>query len=202
MTPQTALERIVPLVLALSAGCQIDDCVFASFVADMQATVRHGGRETTQAFQSGVTAQTVGPRVFAAIETTLLTDASPFDVVIWTVSGTFGELGWGELSVAVPTPLVEGAERTIDTVFQQTGWGESLLPPGAVGAASLRIGGFDAVDAAGTLTVTSKSPLMIRIGVTLVDAGVDSLDVSGDLHVTYHPETGSCQGIAQRLSGS
>lgn len=187
--------------LSASACRTVDDCVGAQIVVNMPASVMYRGRSTSETFQGSVSAGTVGPTVFAGIEQTFLTESGPFGAVAWSAGGRFGELGGGALGVGVPTPLAVGAVRLVDTVFRPGGWGPTLLLPGSMGAVWIVAGLYRAVDAAGSVTVLSNAPLRFRYDLTAVDAAADTLALRGDMIVIHYPERGSCEGIAQRLSG-
>ena len=96
------------------------------------------------------------------------------------------------LAMIVATPAEVGETLQVRGIFDGGGWGTADPPAGSDAVVDFRIGEDDATAATGTLVVLSRSPLRLRVDITLEGLGAPSTRLQGDLEFRSYTEDVSC----------
>jgi len=197
-------HRAAPLGLltawlaAAGLGCNLGLCRIELLDVYLPAVITENGEAARIVnLRGGMAPSHLNAAEFEALRRMIVEGSTAYEGAHWGV-GAFDDPGSG-LGVALPTPFEPGRVVTVDgTVeppdpfaFTRVGWRPIPLPDG-LGRVGLRLTGFEAVSAHGTIEILGVHPLQLRIDVVTADAAGDTVRVEGVMEIVYQRLNADC----------
>lgn len=187
-------RRIGALALAVFAtGCDIPfgSCERDYVEATLPATIT-GASSIAPLLSNRIAETNLDPATFDEVRRVVLGEPGAPPGLAFTLEA-FDSPVRIVLSMIVATPSGVGDSLQVGGVFNGGGWGGTAPPAGSDAIVDFRIGDDDATEATGSLVALSRTPLRLRVDVTVEGLGASSSTrLRGDLVFRAFTESVSC----------
>lgn len=186
------LAGLVVVAVATGWGCEtpFGSCERDYVEATLPATIT-GASPTTPFLSYRIAETNLDPATFDEVRRVVSGESGAPSGLAFTVQA-FDSPVRVVLSMVVAAPSAVGDTLQVRGVFDGGGWGGATPPPGSDAVIDFEIGEDEATEATGTLVVLSRTPLRLRVDLTVEGLGESSARLQGDLDFRTFTESVSC----------